>query len=69
LDFIPLVSNIDDMVQQTTQSGLQGIAIALLGFQLIVADIALFPDSGSLLVIGGAVIGGLGVLHSFRPSG
>ncbi len=55
------------MAQQTNQSGLQGIAIALLGFQLIVADIALFPDSGSLLVIGGTVIGGLGVLHSFRP--
>ena len=55
------------MDRQTTPSGLQGIAIVMLGLLLIVADIALFPDSGSLLVIGGAVIGGLGVLHTFRP--
>jgi len=44
------------MVQQTTQSGLRGIAITLQGLQLIVADIALFPDSGSLLVVGAQLL-------------
>ena len=55
------------MVQGTPESGFQGVALVLLGLQLIVADVALFPDSGSLLVVGGAFIGFLGVVHSFRP--
>ena len=55
------------MGHQRTKSGLQGIAIVLFGLQLTVVDVALFPDSGSLLVIGAAIIALFGVIHSFKP--
>lgn len=55
------------MNERSIESGKQGIAVVLFGLQLTIADLALFADGVSLLVIGAAVIGLLGVVHSFKP--
>ena len=48
-------------------SGVQGVALTQFGLLLAVADLALFPDGGTLVVIGAAIIGLLGIIHSFHP--
>lgn len=55
------------MNERSIESGVQGIAVVLFGLQLTIADLALSPDGVSLLVVGAAIIGLLGVVHSFRP--
>lgn len=55
------------MTDRSIESGIQGIAVVLFGVQLTIADLALLADGVSLLIIGAALIGLLGVVHSFKP--
>lgn len=57
----------DRMSHEELQSSLQGIAIVLLSIQVALVDIALFPDGGSLIVVGAVIVGVLGVIHAFWP--
>jgi len=55
------------MNESSQTATLQGIAIVLFAIQLTLVDLAMFPDGGTVIAVGGSIAALVGVVHAFKP--
>jgi len=65
INVVDITSHLMNESSQTAT--LQGIAIVLFAIQLTLVDLAMFPDGGTVIAVGGSIAALVGVVHAFKP--